>query len=139
MLISPTINLWGLMCDLSFSAISVLNVSALTFVASLLITIGWKSILLDIAMAPPACFLGPFDWKTFSLTFSCIEQFYSFLLPVCMFLYFFAFIYFFSRALYLFDGILLYFFKECIHFLFESLYQLHKIRYKSFTLATQVW
>ena len=28
-----------------------------------LINFGWKSILLDIRIATPACFLGPFDWK----------------------------------------------------------------------------
>ena len=32
----------------------------------LLITFGWKSILLDIAMATPVCSLEPFSWKTFS-------------------------------------------------------------------------
>jgi hypothetical protein len=28
-----------------------------------LTTFGWKLILLDIRMAIPACFLGPFAWK----------------------------------------------------------------------------
>ena len=32
---------------------------------SLLITFGWKSILLDIKMTTPTCFLGLFTWKTF--------------------------------------------------------------------------
>ena len=36
---------------------------------SFLITFGWKSILLDIRMATPACFLGPFAWKLFFPTF----------------------------------------------------------------------
>ena len=32
---------------------------------SLLIDISLKFILLDIRIATPACFLGPFDWKIF--------------------------------------------------------------------------
>ena len=35
------------------------KVSSLSF----LITLGWKSILLDIRMATLACFLRPFAWK----------------------------------------------------------------------------
>jgi hypothetical protein len=31
----------------------------------LLITFVWKFILIDIIMATPACFLGPFSWKIF--------------------------------------------------------------------------
>jgi hypothetical protein len=37
---------------------------------SLLITFGWKSVSLDIRMAAPACFLGPFAWKTFFQPFT---------------------------------------------------------------------
>ena len=37
---------------------------------SLLIDYSLKSILLDIRMATPACFLGPFAWKTFSQPFT---------------------------------------------------------------------
>ena len=37
---------------------------------SLLIDFSLKSILLDIRMATPACFLGPFAWKTFSQPFT---------------------------------------------------------------------
>jgi hypothetical protein len=37
---------------------------------SLLITFGWKSILLDIRMATPACFLGSSAWKTFPALYS---------------------------------------------------------------------
>ena len=36
----------------------------------LLIDFSLKSILLDIRMATPACFLGPFAWKTFSQPFT---------------------------------------------------------------------
>ena len=36
---------------------------------SLLIDFSLKSTLLDIRMATPACFLGPFAWKTFSQPF----------------------------------------------------------------------
>lgn len=32
---------------------------------SLLISFGWKSILLDIRIPTPACSMGPFAWKTF--------------------------------------------------------------------------
>ena len=69
------------MCVLSFNKVSFTNVGALALwgidvqdqdlllvefpfdeykVSSYLITFGWKSILLDIRMATPACFLGPF-------------------------------------------------------------------------------
>ena len=54
---------------------------------SLLINFGWKSILLDIRMAAPVCFLVQFAWKTFFQPFtlkwclcllqryvSCMEQ-----------------------------------------------------------------
>ena len=37
---------------------------------SLLIDFSLKSILLDIRMATPTCFLGPFAWKTFSQPFT---------------------------------------------------------------------
>ena len=37
---------------------------------SLLIDFSLKSVLLDIRMATPACFLGPFAWKTFSQPFT---------------------------------------------------------------------
>ena len=37
---------------------------------SLLIDFSLKSILLDIRMATPPCFLGPFAWKTFSQSFT---------------------------------------------------------------------
>ena len=37
---------------------------------SLLIDFSLKSILLDIRMATPACFLCPFAWKTFSQPFT---------------------------------------------------------------------
>ena len=36
---------------------------------SLLTGFSLKSVLLDIRIATPACFLGPFDWKIFSPTF----------------------------------------------------------------------
>ena len=44
---------------------------------SLFITSGWKSVLLDIIVARPACFLGLFAWKTY---------FQSFTLRQCLFL-----------------------------------------------------
>jgi hypothetical protein len=34
---------------------------------SFLITFGYKSILLDIGITTPPCFLGPFAWKIFSI------------------------------------------------------------------------
>ena len=37
---------------------------------SLLIDFSLKSILLDIRIATPACFLGPFDWNFFSQPFT---------------------------------------------------------------------
>ena len=37
---------------------------------SLMIDFSLKSILLDIRMSTPACFLGPFAWKTFSQPFT---------------------------------------------------------------------
>ena len=37
---------------------------------SLLIDFSLKSVLLDIRMATPPCFLGPFAWKTFSQPFT---------------------------------------------------------------------
>ena len=37
---------------------------------SLLIDFSLKSVLLDIRMATPACFLGPFAWKNFSQPFT---------------------------------------------------------------------
>ena len=46
--------------------------------SSCLITFGWKSILLDIRMATPACFLGPFAYKSFFLPFTlrqCLSMF----------------------------------------------------------------
>ena len=80
---SPTINLWGSMCDLSFSNASFTNVGAIVFVAYIFriglsswlifplmnmkypspllwINFGWKSILLDSRMTTPAFFLGLF-------------------------------------------------------------------------------
>ena len=39
----------------------------------LLIDFNLKSILLDIRIATPACFLGPFDWKIFSQPFTLRE------------------------------------------------------------------
>ena len=36
----------------------------------LLIDFSLESILLDIRMATPSCFLGPFDWKIFSQPFT---------------------------------------------------------------------
>ena len=76
------------MCDLSFSNVSFTYVGALVFgtfmfstgISSwwiflvtnmkcpflcLLIDLSLKSILLDIRLAIPACFLGLFDWKIF--------------------------------------------------------------------------
>ena len=76
------------MCDLGISSVSFAYEGALIFRAyifsteicsswifhvtnmkcpsvSLLIDFTWKSILLDIRKATPACFLGPFDWKIF--------------------------------------------------------------------------
>jgi hypothetical protein len=81
-----TIIVYGTMCALSFTKVSLMNVDALAFGAqifrnersywkilplmnmkypslSFLITFGWKSILFDIRMAIPACYLGPFAWK----------------------------------------------------------------------------
>ena len=86
MLKSPTIIVCGEMCALSFTKVSLTNVVALAYGAqifriessswqivpqmsmqcpslSFLITLGWKSILFDIRMATPACFLEPFAWK----------------------------------------------------------------------------
>ena len=86
---SPTINVWGATCALSFTKVSLMNVAALAFGASIfriensswmiwplmcmkwpsvsfLITLGWKSILLDIRMTTPACFFSPFAYKLFS-------------------------------------------------------------------------
>jgi hypothetical protein len=74
------------MCALSFTKVSLMNVAALVFGAqifriessswkilplmimkcpsfSFLMTLGWKSILLDIRMTTPACFFRPFAWK----------------------------------------------------------------------------
>ena len=87
MLRSHTINVWGLMRDLSFSKVSFVNVGNLAFVHICLeiryllgrfffdeydmpfphtfVYFGWKSTLLSIRMAIPACFLGPFAWRTF--------------------------------------------------------------------------
>jgi hypothetical protein len=87
MLRSYTINVWGLMCDLSFSKVSFVNVGTLAFVhrcseiryllghfffdeydmpfPHTFVYFGCKSIFLAIRMAVPACFLGPFAWRTF--------------------------------------------------------------------------
>ena len=40
---------------------------------SLLIDFSLKSILLDIRITTPACFLGPFDWKIYSEAMSVFE------------------------------------------------------------------
>ena len=86
---SPTISVWDLMCDLSFSNVSLMNMSARVFgtwmfrietsfwlifpvmnmkcpFPSLLINFVLKSILLDIRIAIAACFVGPFNWNIFS-------------------------------------------------------------------------
>jgi hypothetical protein len=43
-----------------------------------LITLGWKSILLDIRMPTPPCFLGPFAWKiVFQLFFFFLRNYLS--------------------------------------------------------------
>jgi hypothetical protein len=88
---SPTVSVWGSKYNLSFRNGFFMNVVDLTFGAqmfridmsswwifnlvsmkcpspSLLINFGSKSILLDIRMATPACFLGPFVWKLFSFS-----------------------------------------------------------------------
>ena len=73
------------MCALSFTIVSLMNVDALAFGTyifriessswkslpllnmrcsfSFLITLICMSILFDIRMTSPACFLGPFAWK----------------------------------------------------------------------------
>ena len=76
---SPTTSVWDLMCDLSFSNVSFVSLclehrcSELRFSLdgfflrqpcpslSLWIDFSLKSILLDVRIAIPACFLGPFD------------------------------------------------------------------------------
>ena len=81
---TPSINVGGLMCDLSFTDVSFTNVTVLKRSSwwifhlvsmkcpfpSLLINFGWKSTLLDIKIAIPACFLDPFAWKTISQPFT---------------------------------------------------------------------
>jgi hypothetical protein len=49
---------WHIMLDFSFDEYEVIF-------PSLLITFGWKSILLDIRVPTLACILGPFFWKPF--------------------------------------------------------------------------
>ena len=89
---STTNIVWGAMCALSFSNVFFFFFFLQMLVAlhlghrrlelrvhlfllmrmklSFLIAYGWKSILLDIRMATPACFLGPFAWKTFPALYS---------------------------------------------------------------------
>jgi hypothetical protein len=52
---------------------------------SCLITFGWTSVLLDIRIVTPACFLGQFAWKTFFSALYC-EVVSGFVTNVC-FLY----------------------------------------------------
>ena len=48
------------------------------------ITFGWKSNLLDIRMAIPACSLGPFSWKNFPAFYSeVVSVFDTDIFPVC--------------------------------------------------------
>ena len=83
---SPSVILWGAMCDLSFSEVTFyeygcpriwsINVQNWEFplvdfsfdeyevsVPIFLITFAWMSILFSIRMATPTCVLGPFVWK----------------------------------------------------------------------------
>ena len=89
---SPTTSACGLMCALSSINISFTYVGAFILGAKifwietsslgivpgmcikypsqyLLIDYSLKSVLLEISMATPACFVGPFAWKSFSQPF----------------------------------------------------------------------
>jgi ABC-type branched-subunit amino acid transport system permease subunit len=92
---SSTLIVWGSMCVLSFSKVSFMNVGAFAFGAqmllvdfpldeykmsssSCLLTVGLKSILLDIRMATPTCFLGTLLGIPF-------PYFYSEIVPIFVF------------------------------------------------------
>ncbi|ERE81999.1 hypothetical protein H671_2g7763 [Cricetulus griseus] len=53
---------------LSFSPFTFMLAVDLLYIAFIMFSL--KSNLLDIRIATPACFLGPFDWKIFSQTFT---------------------------------------------------------------------
>jgi len=86
---SATIRLWGIICDLSFSKVCFMNVGTLAFAAYIFriessswwiiplmymkcpslffwMTFSWKSILFNIKMCTPACFLDYLLGKLFS-------------------------------------------------------------------------
>jgi hypothetical protein len=54
---------------------------------SILVTFGWKSILLDIRMATPARFFGLFAWKPFFQPFTLYSEVVSIFVAEVYFLY----------------------------------------------------